>query len=291
MCRLFGMHAGEQDVAATFWLLDAPDSLAQQSRRNPDGAGIGVFGPGGRLTVDKQPLAAWQDPQFATAARELRGTTFVAHVRYASSGAHVVANTHPFRLDDRLFAHNGVVLGLSELDAHLAALGAAGLVRGDTDSERVFALVTAETRRHDGDVTAGLTAAVRWIADQLPVYALNLVLATATELWALRYPATHELYVLERPAGGTGTAVELHARSYRIRARSSELAASASVLIATERMDADPAWRPLHAGELLHVDAGLTVHSSQPFSSDPRKLLRLADLDPAAAASQHPLND
>jgi glutamine amidotransferase len=32
MCRLFGLHAGTP-VSATFWLLDAPDSLAEQSRR------------------------------------------------------------------------------------------------------------------------------------------------------------------------------------------------------------------------------------------------------------------
>ena len=32
--------------------------------------------------VDKQPLASWRDPQFASEARELRGTTFLAHVRY-----------------------------------------------------------------------------------------------------------------------------------------------------------------------------------------------------------------
>ncbi|MBN9619721.1 MAG: hypothetical protein J0H43_08315, partial [Actinobacteria bacterium] len=30
-------------VTATFWLIDAPDNLAEQSRRNPDGTGIGVF--------------------------------------------------------------------------------------------------------------------------------------------------------------------------------------------------------------------------------------------------------
>ncbi len=98
----------------------------------------------------------------------------------------------------------GRIDSASEL-VRLADLGAAGLVRGETDSERIFALITAETRRHGGDVTAGLTGAVGWISARLPVYALNLVLITATDLWALRYPATHELYVLDRPAGGRGT--------------------------------------------------------------------------------------
>jgi predicted glutamine amidotransferase len=292
VCRLFGLHAG--DLAdAEFWLLDAPDSLDAQSHRNPDGAGIGCFGPGGRPRVDKQPIAAWQDTEFARAARHLRGRTFVAHVRYASTGAHTLANTHPFLQDGRLFAHNGVVQGLDRLDRRLAELGTADLVAGQTDSERVFALITAEIRRQDGDVSAGLISAIGWIADQLPVYAVNLVLATATGLWALRYPATHELYVLDRPARGTAAGpgsdgAPLAARSGRINARSDQLAAQPSVIIATERMDDDPGWRLIDPGEMLHIGPDLAIDRSTPFAAQPRHLLRLADLDPVAAASQHP---
>jgi glutamine amidotransferase len=291
MCRLFGLHAGPRDVTATFWLLDAPDSLQAQSHRNPDGAGVGTFGPAGRPEVSKQPIAAWEDAQFAAAAQDLRGTTFVAHVRYASTGAHTMVNTHPFEQDRRLFAHNGVVQGLPGLDRHLSDLGAAGLVAGETDSERVFALITAEARRHGGDVTAGLTAAVNWISARLPVYALNLVLITAADLWALRYPATHELYVLDRPAGsraGPGTGRPLDATSNRIHARSPHLAHQPSVIIASERMDDDPGWRLLDPGELLHVSSTLEIDSTAPFPPEPAHLLLVSDLDPAAVASQHP---
>ena len=287
MCRLFGLHAGRQDVAATFWLIDAPDSLRAQSHRNPDGAGVGTFGPAGQPEVSKQPIAAWEDAQFAAAAQDLRGTTFVAHVRYASTGAHTMANTHPFEQDRRLFAHNGVVQGLGELDRRLADLGAAGLVGGETDSERIFALITAETRRHGGDLTAGLTTAVSWIGARLPVYALNLVLITATDLWALRYPATHELYVLDRPAGGRRTGEGLDLASHRIHARSPHLEHQPSVVIASERMDDDPGWRLLDPGELVHVSSTLAIESSAPFPAGPDPL-NVSDLDPAAAASQHP---
>lgn len=287
MCRLFGLHAGAT-VDAEFWLIDAPDSLSAQSRRNPDGAGVGTFGPDGRPEVSKQPIAAWQDTDFATAARQMRGTTFVAHVRYASTGAHTVANTHPFLQDGRLFAHNGVVQGLAALDRRLAELGTAGLVGGETDSERVFALITAETRRNGGDLAKGLTAAIGWIADQLPLYALNLVLITPDGLWALRYPATHELYVLDRPAGGSGTGAPLDAHSQRIHAWSPRLADQPSVVVASERMDDDPGWRLLEPGELLYVGPDLKIETSAPFPAGPRHLLSLSDLEPAAAASQHP---
>jgi glutamine amidotransferase len=288
MCRLFGLHAGTTTVAATFWLIDAPDSLSAQSHHNPDGVGVGVFDAAGAARVSKQPIAAWQDTQFASAARDLRGTTFVAHVRYASTGEHTMDNTHPFRQDGRLFAHNGVVQGLADLDRRLTELGVAGLVHGETDSERVFALITAETSRHGGDLAEGLTAAIGWISERLPVYALNLVLTTATDLWALRYPATHELYLLSRPAGGTGTSRQLDATSSRIHARSPHLAHLPAVIIASERMDDDPGWRLLDPGELLHVSSGLDISSSAPFAPEPRRLLRLAELDSVTAASQHP---
>ena len=39
MCRLLGLTAGREPVGASFWLLDAPDSLEVQSRRNADGSG------------------------------------------------------------------------------------------------------------------------------------------------------------------------------------------------------------------------------------------------------------
>src|SRR5690348_6224574 len=87
MCRLFGMSGGHEPVSATFWLLEAPDSLALQSCREPDGTGLGYFDRAGRPVVEKQPLAAYEDEAFAREAREVRSTTFIAHVRYASTGA------------------------------------------------------------------------------------------------------------------------------------------------------------------------------------------------------------
>ena len=198
MCRLFGLHAGTNVVTATFWLLDAPDNLAEQSRRNPDGSGLGVFDAQGHPQVHKQPIAAWHDAEFATEAHDLTGTTFVAHVRYATTGSHDVVNTHPFLQDGRIFAHNGVLEGLDVLDARLRELGTADLVLGQTDSERVFALITASIRARSGDVTAGLVDAMSWLAANVPIYAVNILLSTATDLWALRYPESHELYISDR---------------------------------------------------------------------------------------------
>jgi len=288
MCRLFGMSGGHERMRATFWLLEASDSLAQQSRREPDGTGIGWFDADGRAHVAKQPLAAYEDQRFAREARELESTAFVAHIRYATTGAIEARNTHPFEQRGRLFAHNGVIQDLDRLERELGDDRA--LVEGDTDSERFFALVTRETERRSGDVGAGIVAAARWVADQLPIYAINLVLASVDGLWALRYPAVHELWVLERGAGGPRGTRHLDAASAAgsVRVRSAALAHRPSVIVASEPMDEDPGWRALEPGELVHVAPTLELESTIVLDGAPAHQLTLDDLQPRAAAAQAP---
>jgi predicted glutamine amidotransferase len=287
MCRLFGLTGGPQRVHATFWLLEAPDSLSEQSRREPDGTGLGWFDKDRRPVISKQPLAAYEDRDFAGEAKSVASHTFVAHVRYASTGALTPENTHPFLQRDRLFAHNGVIEDLPRLERELG--DAMSLVAGDTDSERFFALISREVER-TGDVSEGIASAARWVAENLPVLALNLVLVSAEELWALRYPDTHELYVLERDAGGADGNAPMHHASARrrIKVQSEELAGWPAVVVASERMDDDPGWRLLEPGELLHVHAGLGVDSRGVLDGPPRHLLTLADLDARARSSQQP---
>ncbi len=285
VCRLFGLSGGREPVRATFWLLEAPDSLAQQSRREPDGTGLGTYDPNGHPVVSKQPLAAYEDHEFAQEAREVTSRTFVAHVRYASTGAVNPKNTHPFEQRGRLFAHNGVIENLDRLEGELG--DAMSLVQGDTDSERFFALITREIDR-DGDVGSAIARAAGWIAENLPVFALNVVLIDDSELWALRYPDVHELFVLERGAGGPTGARHLEHASARgsVRVRSGDLATRPAVVVASERMDEDAGWRPLQSGELLHVDPELKVTITQALDGPPRHQLTLADLTGKAASSQ-----
>jgi glutamine amidotransferase len=290
MCRLFGLSAAPRRVRATFWLLDASDSLSVQSRREPDGAGLGIFAPDGSPLVHKRPIAAYRDAEFAREARELTSSTFIGHVRYASTGGLEPRNTHPFLQDGRFLAHNGVVTELNRLTAQVEAeLGgpADDLIGGETDSERVFALITALARK-GADLGDAITEAVGWIADHLPVYAVNLVLTTPTDLWALRYPDTHRLYALVRPAGGPhgDRHLEHASAAGTVRVRSGDLATAPCVVVASEPMDEDPNWRLLDPGELLHVAPESQVTSRVAVDHAPVHLLTLTDLHPKAAASQ-----
>ncbi|MFI6522145.1 class II glutamine amidotransferase [Spirillospora sp. NPDC050679] len=284
MCRLFAMTTGGPRVGATFWLLDAPQSLQEQSRRQPDGTGLGWFSLGDEPVRDRAPIAAYENSDFASMARHVVSHTFVSHVRYASTGRVSVHNSHPFDMNDRLFAHNGVVQGLDVLDSWLTDVDRA-LMEGQTDSELVFAYITAEIRRH-GDTTAGLIAAVRRIAAELPVYALNIVLAEPRRLWALRYPDPNQLWVLTPELGGFGEQVR-HLAAGRQHGSLDVTATgdrTPAYVIASERMDDDPDWRPMAPGELLIVD-GLTATSLFPFDP-PAHPLTAADLSVKEATSQ-----
>ena len=289
MCRLFGLHAGKRVCTATFWLLDAPDSLSEQSRRNPDGTGLGVFDENGRPQLHKEPIAAWQDADFATEAHQLTGTTFIAHVRYATTGSLDIRNTHPFLQDGRIFAHNGALEGLDAIDARLREVGTEDLVLGQTDSERVFSLISGSVRARDGDVTTGLVDAVTWLAANVPIFAVNILLSTATDMWALRYPDTHQLYLLDRHPQ-TAPDPEFDLRTKRIHATSEHLCTRRSVVFATERMDDDPGWSLLASGELVHVSeaqGALQISRSLVLPDPPEQLLRPEDLSPAAQRAQH----
>ena len=281
MCRLFGLTAGTNRVLATFWLLDAPDSMELQSRRNADGSGIGFFDPAGTPVIDKEPEPAYRSEEFVREAKQGESTTFVAHVRWATTGGRTVQNTHPFAARGRIMAHNGGFGELARLDEQLGSY--AGLVLGDTDSERYFALITQQTDAHGGDVGAGITAAARWIAANLPVSSLNTVVAMPGELWALRYPAQHALHIIERPAGpgerpadGPGLQVRSATSSFHV----PDLDTAPSVVVASEELDGESGWRMLADGELVHVRPDLRVESAVVITEPPARLVPIGADNP-----------
>jgi predicted glutamine amidotransferase len=279
MCRLFGLTAGTERVDATFWLLDAPDSVKVQSHRNADGSGIGYFDPAGRPVLDKQPEPAFGDIDFLRVAAQAVSATFVAHVRLATAGGRTIANTHPFAMQGRIMAHNGGFGDIARLDDQLGPYRE--LVLGDTDSERYFALITQQIDARGGDVAAGITAAAQWIAGRLPVSSLNAIVAAPGELWALRYPGQHALHILERPAGDSlppaspadAARAGLHVRSSTSSVHAPALRELPTVVVASEELDGERGWRMLADGELIHVRQDLTVESAMVLTDPPARLV------------------
>jgi glutamine amidotransferase len=144
MCRLFAQHAS-RDHDLHDPLCVARNALRTQSHKHPHGWGIGWYDAAG-VQVRRGIMPAHADDAFVEAARLARSEIVVAHVRDASVGRVVEANTHPFVHGRWLFAHNGTVARFKKSARVRAAIEAEiapplrPLIRGDTDSERCFFL-------------------------------------------------------------------------------------------------------------------------------------------------------
>jgi glutamine amidotransferase len=278
------MSGGTREVQATFWLLDAPTSLLLQSESQPDGVGLGTFAADGSPSVYHKPVAANRSETFIAGAHEVRSRTFLAHIRHATAGEPRLENTHPFEQHGRLFAHNGVLGDLPRLRRRLGRY--TELVHGTTDSELYFSLITKRIDDRGGDVSAGITAAAREIAADFPLYSLNMLITTATDLWALRYPDTNELWILERSIGGfdPGEMFDERSASGIMRVHSGELSILPATVIASERMDASPSWRLLESGELVHVDSRLGVTTTIAVPDSPANMMELSAKEAVAQA-------
>jgi len=286
MCRLFGMSGGTHEVQATFWLLDATTSLLLQSETQPDGVGLGTFDADGTPSVYRKPVSANRSETFIAGAHQVRSRTFLAHIRHATVAEPSLENTHPFEQHGRLLAHNGIVGDIPELRRRLGPH--LDLIHGETDSEHYFALVTKRIEEHGGDVGAGITAAARELAAELSLYSLNMVLTTPTELWALRHPETHELWLLERSIGGlaSGDGFDERSESGTMRVQAGELSFLPATVIASERMNANLGWRLLESGELIHVDPELHVTSTIAVPDPPAHMIELSKMSTREAIAQ-----
>ena len=287
-----------RQVQATFWLLDAPTSLIQLSETQPDGVGLGTFEADGTPWRYRKPVAANRSQTFIADAHEVSSRTFLAHIRHATAAEPTIENTHPFEQHGRLFAHNGVLGGLDDLRSRLGEHAA--LLEGTTDSELYFTLMTKRIEEQGGDVAAGIAQAAGEIAAEIPLYSLNMLLTTPTDVWALRYPDTNELWVLERSIAALGgpdgssddsaDGFDQRSMSGITRVFSGQLSILPATIIASQPMDTNPLWRLLESGELVHVDEDLRVTSEVVVPDPPAQMLELTTQeelaqqeDPAAA--------
>ena len=221
--------------------------MLDQSYRHPDGTGLAYY-VGREPVVEKQPIAAYEDREFAAEARSTHSHLFVAHIRHATRGKPSLENTQPFAQDSLVFTHNGTIDNLENLPDSL------GPFSGDTDSERYFAVL----RHHIGKATntlIGIRKAVGWIRENCIYTSLNFLLAEGDCLYALRLPGTRDFCLYTRRLGAEedfrglssyGTCTESWHRS-------------GATLFASEQIDSAPSWRELEPGTLAVAYRDLRV--------------------------------
>lgn len=217
MCRLFGFRSSVPSAVHRSLVLET-NALRRQSLEHPDGWGLAWF-EGGRPRVDRGVDGAFADEKFASLSTLISSETVIGHVRKASVGALTPENTHPFTWGPWVFAHNGTIDRFDEVRSRLDAAIARsrlGSIRGETDSERLFALFLTrlETRADLFESEIPLAQVLRSLAEVLQITleacegtgeqpSLNLIVTNGRVMGATRqgrslYVSTHKVRCPER---------------------------------------------------------------------------------------------
>ena len=244
MCRLFAAAASDP-VDVSFELLRSDNSVLRQSEEHDSGWGSVYYSEDGQPEVNRFPLAAHADGSFDELTSG-RARLIMVHVRRATIGGLKLENTHPFTDGPYAYCHNGTILKASQLEP-LADRPAAG----DTDSERFFNLLM--TGFDTGDVVGSLRRAVERTCDTCQFSALNFLFCDGQRLYAYRFGVYRMFWRLRALNLDADTETRLHLHLERPRGEH-------VVLVASERLTKDEAWREFGQDELLVCDPGDPDH-------------------------------
>ena len=268
MCR-FTLYMGEP-IRLSSLLLEPEHSLIRQSTHarereeplNGDGFGVGWYATDPRLepAVFRSISPAWNNRNLVNLSRVVSSGCILAHVRAATESSGVnEANCHPFRFRSHLFMHNGDVGQFRKVRRHMLASvrdEAFENVYGSTDSEHVFALVIDEMLRaptwvEPSERMAGaLQAAIRRVVELVdkhgqgePSY-LNCALSDGRNAVVSRFSNDPK----ETPES-------LYYYSGAIYP-SLDGRVARSVLVSSERLTEDDAWREIPPNHMVIVREG-----------------------------------
>jgi len=161
---------------------------------NGDGFGVGWYGAGDGPGMYHSVAPAWGDRNLRELAAHVESPLFLAHVRATSGTAIQETNCHPFRHDNWLMVHNGVLKGFHEMRRDLMLAVDPELFndfQGSTDSEVLFRL--AITFGLEEDPVEALEQAIGFVEATAKRHGIeNCVQASigvsdGVRLWAIRY--------------------------------------------------------------------------------------------------------
>ena len=251
MCRLLAYSGPPVPLRRLF--LEPPHSLLRQSWApremregvvNADGFGFGWYTPAGEAAVYTNVCPAWADPNLEVLGRVLESGLWLAGVRSATPGQGLGhANTQPFSAGPITFLHNGLIgdfrgSGRARLHQWLRPEIQAG-IRGDTDSEFLFAVFRQCLEDEGGDLQAALFRCARALPEVLDgtKVLFNAICCDGEQLLACRHAFN----------GGECPTLYVAANTS---------AFPDAVVIASEPLDPEPAWQDLDAHSWISLRAG-----------------------------------
>ena len=253
MCRLLGLMANRV-VDLEFSL----ERLEEYSIQNPDGWGIGWY-KDDKAQVFKQGFSVdSEDSDYAAISRSVESMTIIAHVRQMTEGEPANRNSHPFKLKNWIFAHNGGVdrehlLPLLTEEHHDA-------LQGETDSE-VFFYWILQCMEDKQDPVAGIDTAVKKIVEGIQYSSLNFLLSDGNKMYTFHYSDKarehYSLYRLNRDPALPGP-ISIESEETKVLLHSKALKGESAILICSEKLTEED-WEEIPFGNLVIVDQNLKM--------------------------------
>ena len=200
MCRWLA-YSGSP-VSLEDLLFKPKNSLVVQSKHsqlgfettNGDGFGVGWYGRLARPGVFTSTEPAWNDRNLRELSGQAESRLVFAHIRATTGTAVQQTNCHPFRHENWLWMHNGVIADFSKLkrDLTLAVDPALfPLIEGSTDSELFFYLaLTFGLEKDPPQAVAQAVGLIEETGRQHGVaFPIQMTVATTDGevIWAFRY--------------------------------------------------------------------------------------------------------
>jgi len=160
---------------------------------NADGFGFGWVNPSRQTAIYTNTCPIWSDINLSSLSDSLFSPYWLGNVRSATPGQQITqSNTHPFKVDQILFTHNGYIEDFNPkvralfheiLDASIQAE-----IQGNTDSEYLFALLRQQLLK-TSDVAEAIAAMVSMLAKIISdeKVLLNLIVGDGIQFYILRH--------------------------------------------------------------------------------------------------------
>ena len=161
---------------------------------NGDGFGIGWYSADGRPGFFKSTEPAWNDRNLRELSSHVESNLFLAHIRATTGTPVQQTNCHPFRYDNWLWMHNGLIGDWLTVKRDLTvAVDPAlyPLIEGTTDSEVLFFL--AVTLGLEDDPPAAVERAIGLVEEVGHRHGVKhpfqgtIATTNGERIWAFRY--------------------------------------------------------------------------------------------------------
>lgn len=222
------------------------------------------------LKAVRSPESGIHDEQLTDVLTKQASRAQITHLRMASDGmACEPQNTHPFIEDGLAFAHNGGLAPLELLEERIAPEIVAQL-KGDTDSERYFAVIRSAIASGQSIVNA-VHFAVHELRPLFPHASMNALLLSPTHLIAIHASQGAKIPNEEFDASGlSDTELPMDHRTAYYLMRQKRLD-DGTIIFASSGLDI-VGWEPLAPETIVAIDLRTLQTETRAITDEPRAI-------------------